>query len=158
MLILAMALFVPGCRKAKAPAPEAETPSAKEVSLTGPQGAGAGVMATMPAVGRVVTMNELQQFAVAYRAQADVGKPPQNLEAMTGFDREAPKICEAIKNGDLIIYWGADPNKAPEGASNTILAHAKKAAIRGGPIPCAFLDGSVRNLQQFEIDKASKGK
>ena len=83
--MLALLLLVPGCRKAKAPEPEAETPESKQVSMSAP-GAGPAVMAAMPAVGRAVTGNELKQFAIAYTSQfTDSGMPPKSLEEMKDF-------------------------------------------------------------------------
>src|SRR5437867_3183534 len=108
--ILALLLLAPGCRRAKKPEPEAEQEK-PSVSLQPPQGAGVAASSSHRAVARTMELSDLRQFATFYIDYAlQNSTPPANAEAL-GLERAAPNIYKAIKDGDLIVFWGVDGNK-----------------------------------------------
>ena len=150
--MLALVLVLPGCKKATVDT--GAPPAANSNGIQVPQGAGAAVQGVLPAVGRVVKENELKQFQLLYFQQATESGPPANLEAMTGLEREMPNLYKAIKDGDLIVYWGADPNRAPAGTSSTVLAYLKDVPTKGGVV--LMFDGSASNMTAQAFQNAAK--
>jgi hypothetical protein len=160
--ILAVMLFLPGCKKASSNANSANNnnnsqPSGGGVSLQPSSGGGGGVMSTLPAVQRTVSLNDLKQFGQLYTQYALTnGMPPANLEAL-GLDKDAPNLYKTIKDGDVIVFWGVDGSKTPEGPANTVLAYPKNAEKPGAfAIPVALCDGTARNMTPPEFAKAPK--
>lgn len=111
----------------------------------------------VPAAGRLVPENDLGQFAKYYLAEA-IGRPPQSLADLPELRRDMPKAYPAFVDGRYVVVWGVDPNRAPAGASQTVLAYEKAAPEKGGVV--AFLDGSVRNVtaQEFQTFAKPAGK
>jgi hypothetical protein len=153
---LVLALAVPGCKKAKVKSADDE-PVNNPISNVRNQGGGPGVGAVLPSVGRAVTLKELKDFALAYQTLVSLdpnGRGPASLDAMPDFVRDSPKGAQAIKDGDIIVHWGATPVQAAAGSSNTVLAYVKDAPTKGGPV--ALLDGSARNVTKQEFDQLAK--
>jgi hypothetical protein len=154
--VLALALLVPGCKKAKVSSDSSEEgPKNNPISDVRNQGAGPAVGAVLPSVGRAVTLNELKQFSLWYLNRTDSGAPP-TMDALAR-DPEMASIHKLFQEGDVHVYWGASYRNAPGGTSNTVLAYSKSAEAKGGPIPVAMLDGSARAMTKQEFDNAPKG-
>jgi hypothetical protein len=96
-------------------------------------------------------MTDLSQFAQLYMMAA-VTHAPRKLEDMPELERDMPRVYKAIQSGDYVVVWGADPNRAPQGASRTVLAYVKDAPEKGGM--AAFLDGGVRQVSADELKQA----
>jgi hypothetical protein len=154
---LALALLVPGCKKAKVRSDSSdEGPKNNPISDVRNQGAGPGVMGALPAVGRAATLNDLKQFSLWYLNMTDSGAPPAGPEALAR-DPEMASLQKLFQpDGDVHVYWGANPRNAPGGTSNTVLAYSKSAQAKGGPIPVAMLDGTARTMTKQEFDSAPK--
>jgi hypothetical protein len=150
-LLLAAALVLPACKKAvptTAPPPPAPAPGSPSVMPSG--GGGGGVGAMLPSVGRQMGGADLKEIGLYYLNHASTGRSPSRLEDMADLKREAPKIYQAIADGQYVVLWNANLNTLA-GTSNTILGYVKDAPTRGGV--ALFLDGSVRNItaQEFQM-------
>jgi hypothetical protein len=147
-VLLLPLVVLSGCKKKPATTPAtAPSPSAVPDSTRPPIGN------YVPAAGRLVPEHDLGQFAKMYLADA-IGKPPQSLADMPDLRRDMPKAYAAFKDGRYVVAWGADPNRASDGASRTVLAYEKAAPAKGGVV--VFLDGSVRNVTAQEFQTFAK--
>ncbi len=141
MVLLLSLVIVSGCKKKSATQQAAnEPPAAPAVT---PDNTRPAIGNYVPAAGRLVPENDLRQFAQMYLADA-VLKPPRSLAEMPDLRRDLPKAYAAFEDGRYVVEWGTDPNRAPGGASRTVLAYEKATPEKGGVV--AFLDGSVRNV------------
>jgi hypothetical protein len=73
---------------------------------------------------------------------------------MTDLKRQASKLYEAVEAGQIVVFWGADPARAPGGASNTVLAYDKDVPEKGGVV--VMLSGTPGNMTAEEFKKAPK--
>jgi len=136
------------CGCTKKPAPAAAPSTAAVPDSTRPP-----IGNYVPAAGRLVPENDLGQFAKMYLADA-IGKPPQSLADMPDLRRDMREAYKAFEDGRYVVLWGADPNRAPDGASRTVLAYEKATPEKGGIV--AFLDGRVRNVTAQEFQTFAK--
>lgn len=150
--VVAAALLPPGCKKA-APTTAPPAPAAGSPSVMPSGGGGGGVGAILPSVGRNTGLVDLQNIGKYYLADATLGMPPTRLEDMRELKRDAPKVYQAIQDGQYVVLWNAKLN-TPAGTSNTILAYVKDAPTKGGPV--LFLDGSARNVTPQEFQTFAK--
>jgi hypothetical protein len=116
-------------------------------------GGGGGVGAMLPSVGRQMGLNDLKQIALSYLNFASTGRSPSRLEDLTDLKQEAPKVYQAIADGQYVVLWNANL-RTPAGTSNTILAYAKEVPTQGGVV--VFLDGSARSITVQEFQAAAK--
>ena len=153
---LALALLVPGCKRTKVKSDD-EGPKNNPISDVRNQGAGPGVGAVLPSVGRVVEENDLKQFALWYLTACDSGAPPANMDALAK-DLSMSQLYNKLKDTDIEVYWGSVPVRATAGTSNTVLAYSKSSLTKNpAKIPVAMLDGSARTMTKQEFDSAAKG-
>ena len=120
----------------------------------GPADTKVNVLARLPAAQRMVAAAELKQLGLFYQTAALAGQPPKNLDELD-IKVEAPKLYQAIVDKRIIVYWKADPNHAPAGASNTVLAYDADVLIKKSAV--LMLDGSVTSMEPDEFNKAPKG-
>jgi len=139
--------------KQEADQKEAAAPAAKKESLPAAK-EGAKVPAQNAAQKQLLT-NQLKQIGLAYHSCIDVKKKaPGKVEDLEPFYENDAKITDAIKKGDIKVYWNVQLLKLPKGTSNTVLGHEKDAATRGGMVLMA--DASVRSMTAAEFKKAPK--
>src|SRR5262245_36322602 len=130
-LLLASALALAGCRRPAAPSTTAPPSSPGPSSVTPHGGGRGGVGAILPSVGRQTGLNDLKQIALSYLNFASTGRSPSRLEDLTDLKQEAPKVYQAIADGQYVVLWNANL-RTPAGTSNTILAYAKEVPTQGG--------------------------
>lgn len=107
------------------------------------------------AVQKQLLINRLKQIGLAYHSCYDANKkPPSKVEELEPFYEKDAKITDAIRKGEIKIYWNVFFLKLPQGTSNTVLGHEKEVATRGGMVLMA--DGSVRSMTAAEFKKAPK--
>jgi hypothetical protein len=112
------------------------------------------VGAILPSVGRFEAgARDLKEIGLSYLNHASSGRSPSRLEDMTDLKRDAPRIYQAIADGQYVVFWNANLN-TPAGTSNTILGYVKGAPTQGGVV--LFLDGSVRNITAQEFQTFAK--
>jgi hypothetical protein len=145
---LLLAIVLSGCAK------KAKTGQTNNAPPATPESTRPPIGNYVPAAGRLVPENDLGQFAKMYLAES-IGRPPRSLADLPEVRRDMPKAYAAFVDGRYVVVWGVDPNRAPNGASQTILAYEKAAPEKGGIV--AFLDGSVRNVTSQEFHKMLKG-
>ena len=118
----------------------------------------ARVAGAIPAVGRVVSMDHLRSFGLLYRDHTDTtGRPPAKLEDMVSLQRDDPRLYKLIKDGDIVVIWGTNPD---HGSGPDLLAYPKSVPEKGGPIlrrNAAAIE-KVTAEQFAELNKAPKGR
>lgn len=151
VVLTALMFLVPcGCAKKSA---KATTPTQPAPIVAGPDNTRPPIGNYIPAAGRLVPMQDLSQFAQMYLTDA-ITQVPRSLKDMPDVRRDLPKAYPAFEDGRYVVCWGADPNRAPDGATRTVLAYEKATPEKGGVV--AFLDGSVRNVTAEEFKQFAK--
>jgi hypothetical protein len=148
-VLLVSLVLLPGCKKKPATTQAANPPAPVMPDSTRP-----AIGNYVPSAGRVVPENDLGQFAKMYLADA-ISRVPRSLAEMPDLRRDLSKAYPAFVDGRYVVVWGADPNRAPAGASQTVLAYEKATPVKGGVV--VFLDGSVRNVTAQEFQAFAKG-
>src|SRR5262245_46130674 len=118
----------------------------------------ARVAGAIPAVGRVVSMDHLRSFGILYRDHMDTtGRPPAKLEDMASLQRDDPRLYKLIKDGDIVVVWGTNPD---HGTGPDLLAYPKSVPEKGGPIlrRNATAIEKVTAEQFAELNKAPGGR
>jgi hypothetical protein len=133
VLLLALGMLVMGGCKKRGPDAATEPASGKPP-----------IGNFIPAVGRHEVSTDLGQISKWYMIEATTGTVPRGLQDLSDFKRDLPRVYKAIEEGRYVVCWGADPNRAPAGTTNTVLAYDKDVPEKGGVV--AFLDGSIRNV------------
>jgi hypothetical protein len=154
VVVLALVLLLPGCKKPQANTDNSTQQSGNSNPITAVQnqGGGPGVGGVLPVVGRTATLNELNNLSrLYYQYTLDHNMPPKDLEAL-GLERDDPKLHKLIKDGNLIVFWGVDGQRAAEGA---VLAYPKDAE-KLQTVPVAMCNGTAKNMSKAEFDKAPK--
>jgi hypothetical protein len=137
-LLLALGVLLPGgCKKRGAD------------SATEPASGKPPIGKYIPAVGRHEVATDLGQISKWYMIEATTGTVPRGLQDLTDLKRDLPRVHKAIEEGLYVVCWGADPNRAPAGTTNTVLAYDKDVPEKGGVV--AFLDGSIRTVTAQEF-------
>lgn len=101
----------------------------------------------------------LQAFAEDYRIYS-IGKkhPPRKADDLKSLQIVALPTREAIRNGDIVVYWGAElPDiKEEPGQSNApeILAYGKDVPEKGGYV--LHLDRTTSRMTPEEFKAAPK--
>ncbi len=100
----------------------------------------------------------LTEVGEAYRSyQLLKGRPPNSAKEATTMERNSPRGVVAIKDGNVIVNWGAklpDTGEEPSGVSAPeILAYQKKVPEQGGYV--LLLDRSIKKMTADEF-KAAK--
>ncbi|HWG42054.1 MAG TPA: hypothetical protein VN688_04655 [Gemmataceae bacterium] len=105
--------------------------------------------------------NDLKQLGLLYMNYVDTNnKGPANaddLMKMTAGDPQAGQVVQAVKSGQYILLWGANPSamqRAPGGSSGTILGYEKDVPTSGGQVLMG--DGFVKNMTAAEFQSAPK--
>jgi hypothetical protein len=146
-LLLLFLLVLSGCKKNPAAAPTTAHATALADSTRPPIG---GFVAS---AGRVVPEQDLREFARLYLLDA-LTTVPRSLADMPGLRRDLPKAYPAFEDGRYVVFWGADPNRASDGASRTLLAYEKATPEKGGVV--VFLDGHTANVTAQEFQTYAK--
>lgn len=145
--LLLFLLALSGCNK-KPVASQTTSPATALADSTRPPIGG-----IVASAGRVVPEQDLRQFAQLYLLDAQTNVP-RSLADMPGLRRDLPKAYPAFEDGRYIVLWGADPNRASDGASRTLLAYEKATPEKGGVV--VFLDGHTANITPQEFQTYAK--
>lgn len=114
-------------------------------------GAGGAVMKSLSSVNRTVYANDFKNIGVAFLGSPP-NAPPRSVDDIA---RDIPgRAVTAIKDGTFIIFWGANPNLAPAGASRTILGYVKDVPEKGGVV--LLLDGTTPTITAQEFKAMAK--
>jgi hypothetical protein len=143
LVALALGLCLTGCFRI----------NQKSAQNTGPANAKVDVFARIPVGQRMVSEADLKQLGLFYQNAAVAGQPPASLDELD-IKLQAPKLYQAVADKRIIVHWKANPNNAPAGAANTVLAYdadvlTKKSAV-------LMLDGTVTVMEPDEFAKAPK--
>ncbi len=101
----------------------------------------------------------LQTFAEDYRMYS-IGKkhPPRKADDLKALPTMALPATEAIRNGDIIVFWGAElPDLKEEPGQSTapeILAYGKDVPEQGGYV--LHLDRTTSRMTPEEFKAAPK--
>jgi hypothetical protein len=100
--------------------------------------------------------NDLKELVLAYHAFVDAnpGKAPGNLDALSKYFTQDGKVLQAMKEGKYVFFYGARIESMTQGTSNTVLAYEKDVPTRGGLV--AMADGVVKTMTVQEFQAAPK--
>ncbi|HLW68727.1 MAG TPA: hypothetical protein VKS79_25640 [Gemmataceae bacterium] len=128
-------------------------PRSAYAPLTGPTAArpAENVGKVIPAVGRAVNRQELQQIALLYIEYWTTNSGgPSKIEDL-GLDQpDGRQILKLVMNGDLVIVWHVSGNNT----NCQVLAYEKAAPAQGGLV--ANRDGSVNSVTAEEFKEYQK--
>jgi hypothetical protein len=143
LVALALGLCLTGCFRI----------NQKASQNTGPANAKVDVFARIPVGQRMVSEAQLRDLGLSYQSAADGGQPPASLDDL-GIKLQNPKLYQAIADKRIIVYWKANPNNAPAGAPNTVLAYDADVLTKRSAV--LMLDGTVTVMEPDEFAKAPK--
>ncbi len=103
-----------------------------------------------------IKTSQLKRIGLAYHSCLDAKKPPAKVEELAPYYENDAQLTDAIRKGDLVIFWNVQLLKLTAGTSNTVLGYEKDAPARGGLVLMA--DGSVRRMTAAEFKAAAKPK
>ena len=104
-----------------------------------------------------VEANDLKQIGLAYHAYHDAtNQGPKKAEDLAPYFENSKKLLDFLKTNRIEFYYGVRITEMTEGTSNTVLAHEKDVATKGGW--CLYGDGSVKKLSALEFKKAILAK
>jgi hypothetical protein len=72
---------------------------------------------------------------------------------MLSREQGYPAAIGALRNGDLLLYWGVGLSDGPE-APGTVLAYGKEVPEKGGDV--LMQDGSTKTITAEEFKSARK--
>ncbi|HTU17267.1 MAG TPA: hypothetical protein VMG10_04335 [Gemmataceae bacterium] len=162
VLIVGVALLLPGCQKKKAAVQTATAPTQRQAAGP-PQGnpvlprpgqklqSGGVVQNVRQAARRTVDLAQLKNFSLAYfQYQTLNGKGPSRVEDIK--DSIDANMIAALKEGSCVAVWGLRNPSA-----STVVAYVKDPDSYGTRI-VATGDGASRRMSQQEFDAAIKAK
>jgi hypothetical protein len=79
---------------------------------------------------------------------------PAKAEDLAKYYENDAQVTALLKNGDVVVYWGATLQKMTQGSSNTVLGYEKATPTSGGLVLMG--DGSTRTMSAEEFAKAPK--
>lgn len=100
-----------------------------------------------PQAGPVAEPSPIEQVGQLLRSSYEMGKTaPKTLKEAEKSPGVSPKALEALKSGDVAIYWGANLD---EYGAASMIGHEKDAPGRGGRVILG--DGTVVELTADQI-------
>jgi hypothetical protein len=105
-----------------------------------------------------VQPNDLKQIGLAFHNFVDTkNRGPKDADELAPFFENSKKLLDHLKTKRIDFVFGVSlKDLEGTGVSNTIIAHEKDAATRGGLV--LFGDTSVRKLSAEEFAKTAKAK
>jgi hypothetical protein len=100
-------------------------------------------------------LNELHELLIA--AGRAKGRPPAQLSDLDSKKTLYPRAYEAVKNGDIVVLWGAPPKgegSIEQGGTQEIVAYEKNVPTQGGW--ALFSAGAVKIMTSAEFNSAPK--
>jgi hypothetical protein len=128
LLLLAVALTLPGCGRIQ------------------------------EAAQRAQRTNDLKAIGLAYHNYVDkYGKAPTQAGDLAEFlAGEFPRSVQDLNDGSVVFLYGVRPNEMVDGASQTVLAYDKDVPTNGGLVLLG--DASVRIVTAQELQKMPQAK
>jgi hypothetical protein len=118
--------------------------------LVGCLGCGEGGRTTFDPTGK----DKLEEISQMLRTvQADRMKPPARVAELERVEPMIPLSVQDLRSGEIVYVWGASLSSNPE-ASNTVIAHEKKAASEGGWV--LLQDGKVKQMSADTFRSSSR--
>jgi hypothetical protein len=111
------------------------------------------VLGPFPVGQRMVSEAQLKDLGLHYQNAALAGQPPGSLDELN-IKVVDPKLYKAIADKRIIVYWKADPTKAPQGSANTVLAYDADVLTKRSAV--LMLDGTVTVMDPQDFTKAPK--
>ena len=113
-------------------------------------GCGAG----SAAVPRSAEQLSIEQVGLIFRAFKKGQQPaPKSVKDVLRLEQGYPAAVAALKNKEVIVFWGASLSDAAEAAS-TVLAYRADVPEKGGEV--LMQDGSARTMTAAEFHAAQK--
>jgi hypothetical protein len=148
--ILALVLFVPGCKKQKASSDNSDSQTGNNPFTSLQNSGGGGVAQNVRlAAARTFTLVEMDNLAKWY-FQYVLANNMAPKEETLAQDRQMGSIYKAVKDGDLVVIWPTQPTTSEE-----VFAYPKEAANLQS-IPIALCNGRARNASKQEFDTLVK--
>ena len=146
-LLIVMALFMAasGCKKPK--------PQEEEAKPAAPPPIRKGGLART--IDRTRLANQLKQIGLAYMTFSTEGRAPSKLEEFMPYLENDQAIGQLLREGHVVVFWGARLNNLPQGSSQTILAYEKEPDDQGLRY-VLFADTAVTRLGDKEFQAAPK--
>jgi hypothetical protein len=108
-----------------------------------------------PAAQALLT-NQMKQIVLAHHNfwSTNGNRGPTKPEDLAPFYENDAKITALMKDGTVVVYWGATLQKMTQGSSNTVLGYEKDTPASGGLVMMG--DGTVKKMTAEEFAKAPK--
>ncbi len=121
-----------------------------------PKPAAPPAAAPRDARSQAILTNQMKQIVLAHFNfwDANKGRAPTKPEDLAPFYENDPQITALMKDGTVVVYWGATLQKMTQGSSNTVLGYEKDVPTSGGLVMMG--DGSVKKMTAEEFAKAPK--
>jgi hypothetical protein len=147
LLLFAAALLVWGCKS------KVEMPFASSATSAAP-GGGPNYAADLQ---RQKTLATLRALGLAYLSCLTTA-PPRDENDLKGFlEGPAKELRSARDQQPLVVCYGVDPSRLPDGASATLIAWEKTADNQGGRC-VLYADGRSAYLSRSDFEAAKKAK
>jgi hypothetical protein len=114
-------------------------------------GCGPGAVERAPISVEQLSIEEIASILRAY--QKGQKPPPKGLKDLLPMQAAFPTAVQALKNKEVLVYWGAGLSDA-SGASSTVLAYHKDVPEKGGEV--LMQDGTARKMTADEFKAATK--
>jgi hypothetical protein len=140
---IALGLCLTGCWRINKNSSQNPGPTNTKVNVLGP----------FPVGQRMVSEAQLKDLGIFYLVAANDRQPPGSLEDLD-IKLQAPTLYQAIADKRIKVYWKANPNNAPAGKANTVLAYDADVETKRSAV--LMLDGTVTVMDPQEFAKAPK--
>jgi hypothetical protein len=145
-------LLTTGCHRDKKTTQQSNTES--KTSKDAPKGKG-GIPRK---IDETKVKNDLRQLAIAYRLFFDANnRGPASADELAPEFQNEPKLKEALKTGQYILFWKVNLNAVPEGSSRTILGYEGTPDADGNRC-VVMVDATTQKITEKEFEAAPKAQ
>jgi hypothetical protein len=105
---------------------------------------------------QAILTNQMKQIVLAHHTFWSVNgnRGPTKPEDLAPYYGNDAKITALLKDGTVVVNWGATLQKMTQGSANTVLGYEKDVPTNGGLVMIA--DGSVKKMTADQFAKAPK--
>src|SRR5258708_1664216 len=147
-----------GCKKkADSTSSTETTQQSQTVATTSQKNSTSGKSGLATLIDRRKLTNDLKQVVLGYHLfwDSNSGRPPGKPEDLLPFIENNQRIFKLMKDGQIVVFWGATIQTMKEGTSNTILAYENDLDNQGTRL-VGMADGSVKTMTKLDFDKSPK--
>lgn len=112
-------------------------------------GCGTGAVGPPPQTAEQESIVQLGRVLGGYRGKA----APKALKDLLAREQGYPAAIGALRNKDVLLYWGVGLSDGPE-AAGTVVAYRKEVPEKGGAV--LMQDGTAKAMNADEFKAARK--